>query len=361
MKNALTKPSETGASGNGFLQIINKTVSKFSGNNFLLLITIVLFIVMYIIGIIAFRNANFGRLQVFLNLFINNAGLIVAAAGMTMVMITAGIDISVGSVIGLTCMMLAYMMERMSVPAWQAIIVVFLFGIVFGLVQGFLVAYLKIQPFIVTLAGLFFARGLTAVISPDMISISNPDFLALANMKIMIPFGGYVNRQGVVNMPYIFPTVIMALVVLAIMYILLGRTRFGRDIYAIGGSEQSAILMGLNVRRTKLLAYTLNGFLSTFAGFLFGLNSCAGFVEQARGFEIEAISSAVIGGTMLTGGVGNVLGSLIGALIKGTIETFITSAGTLSSWWTRIVISALLCFFIVLQSIFVNIRAKSRL
>jgi simple sugar transport system permease protein len=337
---------------------MNKLTAKFSGNNFLLLITIVLFVSMYIIGMIVFADKNFGRMQVFLNLFISNAGLIVAAAGMTMVMITGGIDISVGSVIGLTCMMLAYMMERMDVPAWQAILIVLLFGVVFGLAQGWLIAYLKIQPFIVTLAGLFFARGLTAVISADMISITNPDFLAIANAKMVFPFGGYENKRGDVILPYIFPGVIMALLVVVVVYIILRKTRFGRDIYAVGGNEQSAMLMGLNVRRTKLLVYMFNGFLSTFAGFMFGLNSCGGFVEQARGFEIEAISSAVIGGTLLTGGVGNVFGSLIGVLIKGTIETFITSAGTLSSWWTRIVIAALLCFFIVLQSIFANMRAK---
>ena len=135
-------------------------------------------------------------------------------------------------------------------------------------------------------------------------------------------------------------------------------TAFGRSIYAVGGNEQSALLMGLNVKRTKLKVYVLNGFLAALAGFVFCLNSCGGFVEQARGFEMEAIASSVIGGTLLTGGVGSVIGSLFGVLIKGTIESLITFQGTLSSWWTKIAIAALLCFFIILQSIFAKLKEK---
>ncbi|MDR1753888.1 MAG: sugar ABC transporter permease YjfF [Eubacterium sp.] len=337
---------------------MKKILSKFTGNNFLLLITVVLFFVMYTIGLLVFSDKNFGRVQVFFNLFISNAGLIVASAGMTMVLITGGIDISIGSVIGCVCMMLAVMMEKQNVSVPVAILLVLLFGIVFGFVQGFLVAYLKIQPFIVTLAGMFFARGLTAVISSEMISISNKTFLAMANAKIYLPFGGYLNKKGEMIMPYIFPSVILALVLLAFVFIMLRYTKFGRNIYAVGGSEQSALLMGLNVRRIKLQVYVLNGFIASIAGFVFCLNSTSGFVEQARGFEMEAIASSVIGGTLLTGGVGNVLGSLVGVLIKGTIETFITFQGTLSSWWTRIVIAALLCFFIVLQSLLTSMRKK---
>ena len=137
-------------------------------------------------------------------------------------------------------------------------------------------------------------------------------------------------------------------------------TKFGRSVYAVGGNAQSAMMMGLNVRRTKLKAYILDGLLAGCGGFLFCLNSCAGFVEQAKGLEMDAIASAVIGGTLLTGGVGNVFGSLFGVLIKGTIEAFITFQGTLSSWWTRITIAALLCFFIVLQSIFAAVKEKNK-
>lgn len=333
---------------------------KIDGNTFLLMITIILFFVMYLIGIMMFKSQGFAKVQNFLNLFISNAGLIVISAGMTIVMITGGIDISVGSVTAMVCMILAWTMEYANFGAIQATLLVLAIGVVFGFVQGWLVAYLKIQPFIVTLAGMFFARGMTAIISKEMISIKNEMFLSWAQFKIRLPFGGYVNKKGVTIYPYIYPSVIIALIVLVLMFILLKYTKFGRSIYAIGGNEQSALMMGLNVKRTKLKAYVLEGFLSSLGGFLFCLNTCSGFVEQAKGLEMDAIASSVIGGTLLTGGVGNVFGSLFGVLIKGTIEAFITFQGTLSSWWTRITIAAMLCFFIVLQSLFAAAKNKNK-
>lgn len=338
--------------------MIQKLRSKLDGNNFLLVITILLFIALYVAGVIVFGEKNFGKPQVFFNLFINNAGLIVAAVGMTMVLITGGIDISIGSVIGMTCMLLAWMMEKQQMSAGLSIIIVLIVGIIFGLVQGILVAYFKIQPFIVTLAGMFFARGMTAIISSDMISITNETFLGMANAKIHLPILGVINKKGNMVYPYVYPSVLIALIILILAFYILKFTAFGRSIYAVGGNEQSALLMGLNVKLTKLKVYILNGFLAALAGFVFALNSCGGFVEQARGFEMEAIASAVIGGTLLTGGVGNVIGSLFGVLIKGTIESLITFQGTLSSWWTKIAIAALLCFFIILQSIFAKIKVK---
>ncbi len=336
-----------------------KNKGKRDGKVFLLMITIALFVTMYIAGIIIFNGKGFAKPQVFLNLFISNAGLIVISAGMTMVMITGGIDISVGSVVALTCMMLAWMMEVKGIGAVPALLTVLVMGIFFGLVQGFFIAYLKIQPFIVTLAGMFFARGMTAIISQEMISVKNELFLKWAKSKINLTFlGGAVNKKGVVNYPFLYPSVIIALAVLVLVFVVLKYTKFGRTIYAVGGNEQSALMMGLNVKRTKLFVYVINGFLCALGGFLFCLNTCAGFVEQAKGFEMEAIASAVIGGTLLSGGVGNVFGSLFGVLIKGTIETFITFQGTLSSWWTKITIAALLAFFILLQSLFAKAKEK---
>lgn len=340
--------------------MIKKLRDRLDGNSFLLFITILLFIALYIIGVLIFNDKNFGKPQVFFNLFINNASLIVAAVGMTMVLITGGIDISIGSVIGMSCMLLAWMMEKQSMNPIVSIIIVLILGSIFGLVQGFFVAYLKIQPFIVTLAGMFFARGMTAVISSDMISITNESFLNMANSKIYLPFLATINKRGDLVYPYIYPSVMIAIVILVLAFVVLKLTTFGRSIYAVGGNEQSALLMGLNVRHTKLKVYVLNGFLAGLAGFVFCLNSCGGFVEQARGFEMEAIASSVIGGTLLTGGVGSVIGSLFGVLIKGTIESLITFQGTLSSWWTKIVIAALLCFFIILQSIFAKLKAKKK-
>ena len=335
-----------------------KNKKQLNQTSFLLLITIVLFFVMYAVGCILFKDQGFARTQNFLNLFISNAGLIVIGIGMTVVMITGGIDISVGSFVAMGCMMLAWMMEKGGVGAVPAVIIVLITGIVFGLVQGFLVAYMDIQPFIVTLAGMFFARGMTAIISKDMISITNETFMAWAKAKIYLPFGGDLNKKSMMIQPYIYPTVIIALVLLVAAFIMLKYTKFGRSIYAVGGSQQSALMLGLNVRKVKLKAYVLDGFLCGVGSVLFCLNTLGGFVEQAKGFEMDAIASSVIGGTLLTGGVGNVVGTLFGVMIKATIEAFITFQGTLSSWWTRITIAALLCFFIVLQSILTMLKKK---
>ncbi|MDR1532815.1 MAG: sugar ABC transporter permease YjfF [Clostridiales bacterium] len=341
------------------MRIIPLQRKNLSDTTFLLLVTIGLFAAMYAAGMIIFTNQGFAKPQMFLNLFITNASLIVISCGLTVVMITGGIDISVGSVTALVCMVAAYMMEKQGASVYAAVSVSLGIGLAFGLAQGFLVSYLGIQPFIVTLAGMFFGRGMTAVISKEMISIKNEVFLAWANYKIDLPFGT-TNKKGVFQHAYIYPTVIAALVILILVIILLKRTKFGRALYAIGGNQQSALMMGLNVRRTRFFAYVLSGFLAGLGGFLFCLNSAAGFVEQARGLEMDAVSSSVIGGTLLSGGVGNPIGTLFGVLIKGTISSLITTQGSLSSWWVRIALSALLCFFIVLQSVITSRKRKTK-
>ena len=208
-----------------------------------------------------------------------------------------------------------------------AVAIALLIGLLFGIVQGFLVSYLEIQPFIVSLAGMFFGRGMTSIISTDMISIKNATFMAWAKYKIYMPFGSY-SKRGKFLPAYIYPTVIIAIIVLIVIIIVMKYTKFGRSVYAIGGNEQSALMMGLNVKRTKMAAYLLDGFLAGLGGFLFCMNSCAGFVEQAKGLEMDAISAAVIGGTLLSGGVGTPFGTLFGVLIKGTISSLITAQGT---------------------------------
>ena len=254
------------------------TEKENNGNGFLLLITIALFVVMYVAGMIVFADKGFAKPQMFLNLFVSNAGLLVIACGLTIVMITGGIDISVGSVTALVCMVLADLMENKGVNAYAAVLVALLIGVAFGIVQGFLVAYLDIQPFIVTLAGMFFGRGLTAIISTDMISIKNELFLKWANYRFYMPFGS-TSKKGKFIPAYIPPTVVIALIVVILIAVLLKYRKFGRKLYAIGGSRQSALMMGLNVKKTIFNAYVLDGFLAGLGGFLFCLNSCAGFVE----------------------------------------------------------------------------------
>ena len=337
-----------------------KKKANFNGNNLLLIITIALFIVMYVIGCIVYGSKGFSQFQSFLNILIGNAGLICVTCGMTCVMITGGIDISVGSLVGLDCMILAYGMERLNWSAVTAIIVVLIVGIVFGVVQGFLIGILGIQPFIITMAGLFFARGMCAVITTEMVNVANETFKKWATIKINIPFGGYVNRKGMYMAPYIRITVVIALIVVALTFILLKFTKFGRSLYAVGGNETSAKLMGLNVKMTKMKAYILSSFLCSIGGILFCMNSMTGSVAQAKGLEMEAIASAVIGGTLLTGGVGNVIGSLFGVMITGTIDALVQFNGKLLSSWSSIAVSVLLCFFIILQAIFALIKERNK-
>lgn len=239
-------------------------------------------------------------------------------------------------------------------------ILVLVIGIVFGCVQGYCVGYLKIQPFIVTMAGMFFGRGMTAIICTDQVSISNPTFVALANAKIKMPFGAYTNNKGVLQVPYIRITVVVALLVLVAITLMLKYTKFGRSLYAVGGNEQSAAMMGLDVNKTKMYAYILSSFLCSIGGICYCLNTMSGNVQQATGLEMDAIASSVIGGVLLTGGVGNPIGSFFGVLINGTISTLVKTNGKLLSSWSNIAVAALLCFFIVLQSVFAKIKEAKK-
>ncbi len=334
---------------------------KINSNTLLLIITIVLFVVMYAAGCIVYSSKGFTHLQTFLNILINNAGLICVTCGMTCIMLTGGIDISVGSLIAMDCMIIAVGIERWHMNAILLCVLVLVIGVVFGLVQGFLIGYLDIQPFIVTMAGMFFGRGMTAVICTDQVSISaSKFFVSLANMKINLPFGGYTNNKGVLQVPFVRITVVIALLVLILIFLMLRYTKFGRSLYAVGGSESSAIMMGLNVKMTKLKAYVLSSFLCSIGGICFCLNTMSGSVQQAKGLEMDAISSAVIGGTLLIGGVGNVIGSFFGVLINGTISTLVKTNGKLLSSWSNIAVAVLLCFFIVLQSVFAKIKASKK-
>ncbi len=312
-------------------------MKKLFNSKFLsLYITIFLFFVLFTIG--SFLYTGFFSLQTFFNLFIDNAFLIVSASGMTMVLIIGGIDISVGSVIALTCMLSAYLLEFKNFDPVLVMVLMVLMGAVFGLIQGCLIHFFKIQPFIVTLAGLFFARGMTAVISTDTINIKNKLYSDISNYRI------YIYDKSFISIG-----VVIALVVMVITIYIAHYTRFGRSVYAIGGNEQSARLMGLPVGRTKILVYTFSGVCYAIAGIVFSFYMLSGYTLHQQGGEMDAIASAVIGGTSLAGGVGYVFGTLFGVLIQGVIQTLIMFQGTLSSWWTRIAVALLLCLFIMIQ------------
>lgn len=305
-----------------------------------LLTTITIFILAYFIGGRMYPSMQ--KQQVFFNLFINDASLLLVSIGMTLVMITGGIDLSVGGVIALTTAASAAMLKNGVSPEVVIALMIFM-GIVFGLAQGFIIQFLKVQPFIATLMGLFFARGMAYIISLSSVSITNSFYKFLALTAIHIPF---------MEKTYVYiPTLIGPLMLLVAFY-LTYFTRFGRTIYAIGNNEQSAELMGLPVARTKIVVYSFSGLCSALAGIVFSISLLAGYGQFATGMELDSIASVVMGGTLLTGGVGNVIGTLFGVLIHGTIVSILQFNGTLSSWWTRIGVGLLTLIFIGIQSLF---------
>ncbi|UVS79118.1 galactofuranose ABC transporter, permease protein YjfF [Actinokineospora sp. UTMC 2448] len=288
------------------------------------------------------RYEGFASGQVVANLFIDNAHLIVLAVGMTFVILTGGIDLSVGSVLALSTMIAAATLQA-GWPVWLSVLAVLASGSTLGLLMGLVIHHFQVQPFIVTLAGMFLARGLCFLISVESVSIKDPAFRAAATDTIGLG-GGVVITYAVV----------VALLVLAAGAYVLHLTRFGRTVYAVGGSESSARLMGLATGRAKVGVYVVSGFCSALGGLLFGLYMLSGYGLHAVGMELDVIAAVVIGGTLLAGGVGYVAGSLVGVLVLGTVQTLISFEGTLSSWWTKIVIGVLLLAFIALQRLIVR-------
>ena len=343
--------------------LADRKKSRIGSNTVMLMITIALFVLLYGAGCLMYADKEFGRLQNFLNVMINNAGLIIVACGVTCVMLTGGIDISVGSVVAMTCMFMSVGLAEWGMSSGVLIALILLIGVVFGAVQGFCIAYLEIQPFIVTMAGLFFARGMTAVISTQQVSVPFESWFGqLSQIKCEIPFGigAYLNKKGVLVTPYVRITVVIALIVALITFLMLRYTKFGRSLYAVGGNQQSAALMGLNVKKTRMLSHVLCSFYATLGGLCFCLNTMCGTPTQATGLEMDAIYSAVIGGTLLTGGVGNVVGTFFGVLINGTISSLVKFNGKLVASWANIITAVLLCFFILLQAIFAKIKERKK-
>lgn len=299
------------------------------------LVTVVLLIVMLGIGGVAYPG--FLSVQVLFNLLIDNAFLLVLAIGMSFVILSGGIDLSVGSVLALATMISAWLLQVMHWPPLLVIATVLALGACFGGAMGALIHYFKLQPFIVTLAGMFLARGLCYLISINSITIDDPMYLAMSQEQLSV-LGGFIS-----------PSALIALLMLAVAIWLAHFTAFGRGVYAIGGNEQSALMMGLPVARTKVLVYGFSGFCAALAGVLFSFYMLSGYGLHAQGTELDAIAAVVIGGTLLSGGYGYVAGALSGVLVLGTIQTLIAFDGTLSSWWTKIVIGALLFIFCVVQ------------
>ncbi len=330
---------------------------KLSDSNLLLTITVVIFFVMYI-GAILFLKGGFLRPQAFLNMLNSNACLIILSCGMSLVMITGGIDISLGGQMALISMCCAVYLDEMGGNVFVSILIALAIGMAFGAFIGYLVAYLDIQPFIVSLAGMFFARGMTTIVRTAPFNVANEAFTALKRTRIIIPGLGSVNRKGIYVDAYIEIGVIVALLVVVLMFILLKWTKLGRSFYAVGGNKQSALMLGINVKRTKFLAHLLCGLLAGIGGYVLFLNHGNGSVSNGAGMEMDAIASSIIGGTLLTGGVGNIIGTFFGVLSLGTIQNIVSSAGFDEAWWIGITTAAMLCLFLVIQSIVLS-RKKS--
>jgi len=315
--------------------------SLINQRNLPIFVTLGLFILMFALGSIAFPG--FFAFQNFFNLFIDNAYLMIIGVGMTFVIISGGIDLSVGSVLALTTMLTSSLLEKSHLSPILVIPLVLLMGISLGFFQGYLIQTFDLPPFIITLAGLYLARGLCYVVSVDTIPISNKIFDSLAHFQLNIPGLGqsFLSLNAVIAIIFVLAALFMA-----------HNTKFGRTVYAIGGNEQSAILMGLPVRNTKIAIYAFSGFCSALAGIVFTLYTLSGYALNGSGMELDAIASVVIGGTLLTGGVGSILGTLLGVLVYGIIQVLIVFQGTLNSWWTRIVIGFLVFLFCVLQRVF---------
>jgi galactofuranose transport system permease protein len=286
--------------------------------------------------------------RVVANLLTDNAFLGIVATGMTFVIISGGIDLSVGSVIGFTTVFVALAVGPWGMPVWLAFIVILAICALFGAAMGGIIHHFDLPPFIVTLAGMFLARGVSFLLSTESIPISAPVYSEVSDFALRLPGGGRLTA--------------IAMIMLAVVVAgaaLLHLTRFGANVYALGGSRSTTALMGIPVSTMTVRIYTLSGALSGLAGIVFSFYTAAGYSLSAVGVELDTIAAVVIGGTLLTGGQGSVVGTFIGVIIQGLIQTYITFDGTLSSWWTKIVTGILLFAFIALQQAMIAVARRS--
>ncbi len=328
-----------------------------SQQNIMIMATIGVFVLIYIFGAAMYGSKGFTTLRTFLNLFIDNAYFGISAVGMTIVLITGGIDLSVAAVASLTGMIIAYGNSILGIDPFLCIGIAMFVGVGLGAMMGAMIHFLNVPPFITTLTGLFLARGICSIISRESIAITNSAFDALAKWKIY--FYHMVDGEWVKIKPIAFINfnVLLFLFVILLGAFLLRSTKFGRNVYAVGGNMQSAQLMGLPVGRTIVGVYAFNGLCSVLMGVSYALYVKSGWNLALQGGELDVISSAVIGGALLTGGVGSMLGTFFGVLLRSMIPTLITFQGNLLTWWSKIATGALLLLFIGIQRVVVTSTA----
>ena len=331
-----------------------------SNTNLLLTITICIFVGMYVLAMLVW-GGGFLNPQQFLDIFNNNAFLIVISCGLTIVIIAGGIDISAGGITALVTMACVVYLDDHSGSVIGSVGFALCIGVAFGLIQGTLISYLEIQPFIITLAGMFFAKGMTTIVSALPRTAVHEAFNALKQFRIVIPGIGSYGKTGNFIPAKIELGVIVAITIVLAVFVILKWTRFGRNLYAVGGNSQSALMLGINVKRTKFYSYLLCGLLSGVGGYVYLLHTGAGNASNATAAEMQAIASAIIGGALLTGGVGNVIGTLFGVLSLKTINNIVIASGLREPYWQSITTGLMLCFFILLQSVILTLRDKGGL
>jgi galactofuranose transport system permease protein len=292
----------------------------------------------------SWRYEGFFTLRYFVNFVSDDAYLGIAALGLTFVILTGGIDLSVGSVIGCVSILLGVLIEKHHVPVGLAVPFALLLGTTLGAGMGSVIQFFGLPPFLVTLAGMFLMRGAALLIQDHSTEVTGA--VGAFNTDVAVPLGANVFVPG---------TAFIYLTVFVIAFAVAHFTKFGRNVYAIGGNETSATLMGLPVARTKVLVYSVSGFCSALAGVTHVLQNAKGDPTSGTGSELDAIAAVVIGGTLLSGGVGLVAGTIVGVMILGIIQAIIMFDGRLNTWWTRIVVGALLLGFILFQKL---IQAK---
>lgn len=338
--------------------LFKKRREPLTDTQLLMTITISIFIVMYILAM-AILQGGFLHAQQIFDLLNDNASLIIVSCGLTIVMIGGGIDISVGGVTSLVVMSCILYLNQGGNVLMAALIALGI-GLAFGIVHGALISYLEIQPFIVTLAGMFFARGMTTILSVNPQKVDNEAFESLRNTKIEIPWLGYVAKNGNLVPARMELGVVIALLCVITVFVILMFNRLGRNFYAMGGNQQSALMLGINVKKTRFMSYLISGVLSGISGFVLMMHTGAGNATNAAGMEMNAIASSIIGGTLLTGGVGNIIGTFFGTMTLTTIKKIVVSSGLKDPWWQSITTGGMLCFFILLQSIVLSKRQKQK-
>ena len=301
-----------------------------------LLATISIFVLAYAICYLQFPYMLSTR--VIGNLLTDNAYLGIVAVGMTVVILSGGIDLSVGSVIAFSCVFIAVLLRDTSLHPLVVFALLLLVTTTFGAAMGLIIHVLGMPSFIVTLAGMFLARGAAYMLTIQSIPIDHPFYELLKDAYWLMPGKGRLTLIGVAM-----------LVAVAVGAVVAHRTRFGAGVFALGGGEQTARLMGVDVGRTTVLIYAFSGLMAGLSGIVFSIYTGSGYPLSMVGTELLAIAAVVIGGTLLSGGAGYVVGTLFGVLTMGLIQTYIVFDGTLSSWWTKIVIGVLLLTFILLQ------------